>query len=123
MELQKQAEENAKQEALAERKKQAQAESELTQAMIKQNPMQFSAYAIPAYDPDKLPGVVKPFESRLPAIEKFRRLAAKRALDTGKCQRVEADELNFKSKADSLIFLINCSSGASFNYSETELNP
>lgn len=123
MELQKQAEENAKQEALAERKKQAQAESELTQAMIKQNPLQYSAYAIPAYDPDKLPGSVKPFESRLPDIEKFRRLAAQKALDSGKCQRVEADELNYKSKADLLVFLINCSSGASFNYNETELKP
>lgn len=120
-ELQKQAEEQARIEEIARRKKLAQAESELTQALIKQNPMQFSAYAIPAYEPDQLPPSVKPFESRLPDIEKFRRLAAQKALATGKCQRVEADELNMRSKQDSLVILVNCSSGASFYFNETEL--
>lgn len=120
-ELQKQAEEQAKLEEIARRKKQAQTESELTQTLIKQNPLQFSAYAIPAYDPDKLPTLVKKFESRLPEIEKFRRMAAQKALDTGKCQRVEADELNSKSTQEILVFMINCSSGASFHFNETEL--
>ena len=49
-ELQQQAEQQAKAEALAERKKQVKVESDLTQTMIKQNPLQFSAFAIPAYD-------------------------------------------------------------------------
>jgi len=120
-ELQKQAEEQARLEEITQRKKLAQAESELTQTLIKQNPLQFSAYAIPTYDPDKLSPLVKQFESRLPDIEKFRRLAAQKALATGKCQRVEADELNFKSKQDLLVFLVNCSSGASFHFDETEL--
>ncbi len=123
LEQQKQAEEQARLDAIAERKKLAQAESELTQTLIKQNPLQFSAYAIPAYDPDKLPGLVKQFESRLPDIEKFRRLAAQKALATGKCQRVEADELNLKSTQESLVFLVNCSSGASFHFNEAELKP
>lgn len=122
-ELQKQAEEQAKLEEIAQRKKLAQAESELTQTLIKQNPQQFSAYAIPTYDPDKLPALVKQFESRLPDIEKFRRFAAQKALATGKCQRVEADELNLKSKQDLLVFLVNCSSGGSFYFNETELKP
>ena len=42
------------------------------------------------------------YESRLPEIERFRRQAAQKALETGKCQRVEADELNSKSKVGSL---------------------
>ncbi|MGZ5532414.1 MAG: DUF4124 domain-containing protein [Methylomonas sp.] len=121
-ELQKEAEEQARTEGIARRKKLAQAESELTQALIKQKPTQFSAYAIPVYDPDQLPDSVKPFEPRLPEIEKFRRLAAQKALATGKCQRVEADELNnMRSKPDSLVILVNCSSGASFYFNETEL--
>lgn len=122
-ELQKQAEEQAKLEEIAQRKRLAQAESELTQTLIKQNPQQFSAYAIPTYDPDKLPALLKQFESRLPDIEKFRRFAAQKALATGKCQRVEADELNLKSKQDLLVFLVNCSSGGSFYFNETELKP
>lgn len=121
-EQQKQIEEQAKLDEIAQRKKQAQTESELTQTLIKQNPQQFSAFAIPTYDPDKLPPLVKKLESRLPEIEKFRRLAAQKALASGKCQRVEADELTSKSKQESLEFLINCSSGASFHFNETELN-
>jgi hypothetical protein len=120
-ESQQQAEQQAKQEEIAQRKKLAQAESELTQKLIKQNPTQFSAYAIPAYDPEKLPALVKSFETRLPEIEKYRRLAAQKALATGKCQRVEADELNIKSTNESLVFLINCSSGTNFYFNETEL--
>lgn len=120
-EAQKQAEEHARLDAIAQRKHAAIQEHELTQAMIKQNPNQFSAYAIPPYDPDKLPNSVKPFEERLPEIERFRRLAAQKALANGKCQRVEADELNAKSTQEQLIFLINCSSGASYYFNESEL--
>ncbi|MDD2759118.1 MAG: DUF4124 domain-containing protein [Methylomonas sp.] len=116
-----QAEEQAKSEAIAQRKQMTKAESELTQTLIKQNPTQFSAYAVPPYDPDNLPKDVKPFEERLPDIEKFRRLAAQKALATGKCQRVEADELNAKSTKTQLVFLINCSSGATYYYNESEL--
>lgn len=115
------AEEQAKLAEIAERKKLAQEQSELTQALVKQNPTQFSAYAIPIYDPEKLPPLVKSFEYRLPDIEKYRRLAAQKALASGKCQRVEADELNKKSTKDALVFLINCSSGASFYFNEAEL--
>lgn len=121
--LQKQAEEQAKLDTLNEFKKQVQAEHELTQNLIKQNPQQFSAFAIPIYDPSKLPALVQPFASRLVEIEKFRRLAAQKALDGGQCQRVEADELNVKSKPDLLVILINCSSGASFHFNENELKP
>lgn len=120
-ESQQQAEEQARLEAISQRKQLAREESELTLALIKKNPMQFSAFAIPPYDPDKLPQAVKPFEERLPDIERFRRFAAQKALASGNCQRVEADELNVKSKKDMLVILVNCSSGASFYFNETEL--
>lgn len=120
-ELQQQATEQAKLEAIAQRKKLAQEQAALTQAMIKQNPKQFSAYAIPTYNPDKLPPLVKQHEERLPDIEKLRRLAAQKALATGQCERVEADELHSKSTKESLVFLVNCSSGASLYYNESDL--
>jgi len=118
----KQAEEQAKLEAIAQRNQNAQQEHALTQALIKQNPNQFSAFAIPPYVPEQLPNSVKPFEMRLPEIERFRRLAAQKALASGKCQRVEADELNAKSTKEQLVFLINCSSGVTFYFKESELS-
>ncbi len=120
-ELQQQADEQAKLDAIAQRKKQTQEQAALTQAMTKQNPKQFSAYAIPAYNPDKLPPLVKQYEERLPDIEKFRRLAAQKALANGQCERVEADELHSKSTKETLVFLVNCSSGASLYFNETDL--
>lgn len=120
--LQQQAEQQAKLDAIARIKQEAKAQSELTQNLIKQNPLQFSAFAIPPYDPEKLPAQVKPFESRLPDVEKFRRLAAQKALASGECQRVEADELTTKSQPDQLTFLINCSSGKTFLLNESELS-
>ena len=121
LEQQQQAVEQAKQAAILQRNQSAQAQSELTQTLVKQNPLQFSAYAIPPYAPDKLPALVKPFEERLADIEKFRRLAAQKALSTNQCQRVEADELHSKSTQQQLVFLINCSSGTSYFFNESEL--
>ena len=120
-ELQQQTEEQARLDGIARRKQLARAQSELTQALIKQNPALFSAYAIPPYDPEHLPAGIKPFEERLPDIEKFRRLAAQKALASGQCQRVEADELNAKTTKDQLVFLINCSSGTAYYFNESEL--
>ena len=121
LEAQQKADEKARVEAIEQRKKLTQEQNALTTAMIKQNPMQFSAYAIPPYDPDDLPKLIKPFEDRLPDIEKFRRLAAQKALATGQCQRVEADELNAKSTKQQLVILINCSSGKSYYYNDSDL--
>ncbi|MGY6277452.1 DUF4124 domain-containing protein [Methylomonas sp. MgM2] len=120
-EAQRKAEEQAKHDAIALRKQLAQEQYALTQAVIKQNPTQFSAYAIPPYDPNGLPKQIKPFEERLPDIEKFRRLAAQKALATGQCKRVEADELNSKSTNEKLVFMINCSSGQTYYYNESDL--
>lgn len=96
-------------------------ESAKNQFLIKNNPRKFSAYAIPPYQLDQLPDVVKYHQSRLPDIERFRRQAAEQALATGQCNRVEASELDAKSTQDALVFLINCSSGKSFYFTEQEL--
>jgi hypothetical protein len=51
----------------------------------------------------------------------MRRQAAEKALATGQCERVEAAELNLKSSKAALVFLIDCSSGKHFYYTEQEL--
>lgn len=107
--------------AIEQRKLQAKAEYELTQTMIRQNPGQFSAYAVPWYDPVNLPPHVKAYETRMVDIEKFRRMAAQKVLGNGQCQRVEADELSPKSSPESLVFMINCSSGATYYLNEADL--
>ena len=100
----------------------AKAESDKNQILIKNNTGQFSAYAIPPYDPENLSDLVKKFEDRLPYIERLRRLAAQRVLASGQCQRVEASELNIKSTREQLVFLVNCSKGQGIYISENELN-
>jgi len=120
LEQQKREQEQAdqrKQEMLQE----AASESQKNQDLIKNNPDKFSAFAIPPYIPDKLPALVKRYETRLPEIERLRRSAAGKALASGQCIRVEAVELNEKSTPNSLVFLIDCSSAKSFYFSEQEL--
>jgi Skp family chaperone for outer membrane proteins len=96
-------------------------EIEKNKQLIKNNPKQFSAYAIPPYIPDALPELVKQYQNRLPDIERLRRQAAEKALASGECGRVEADELNIKTTKDALVILVDCSSGKSFYFTEQEL--
>jgi hypothetical protein len=96
-------------------------ESAKNQSLIKKNPGKFSPYAIPPYAPEKLPDLVKTHQDRLPEIERLRRQAAEKALASDQCIRVESVELDSKSAKDALMFLINCSSGKSFNFKEQEL--
>ena len=96
-------------------------ESAKNQFLIKNNPEKFSPYAIPPYIPEKLPDLVKTYQTRLAEIERLRRQAAEKALASNQCIRVESAELNSKSTKDALMFLINCSSGKSFYFTEQEL--
>ncbi len=121
LEKQKQKEEENKKALEAKRKKDTEEQSALNQQMVKDNPIQYSAFSIPPYIIDKLSKLIKPYKARLPEIEKYRRLAAQKALATGECFRVESDELSIKSKLENLIFSIDCSSAKTFIYSETEL--
>jgi len=96
-------------------------ESAKNQFLIKNNPTQFSPFAIPPYHPDQLPDLVKNFQNRLPEIERFRRHAAEKALASGQCGRVEASELDIKSEKNALVFSVDCSSGKPFHFNEQEL--
>ena len=96
-------------------------ESAKNQFLIKNNPQQYSAYAIPPYMPNLLPALVKTYQDRLPEIERMRRQAAEKALKSGQCTRVEAAELNIKSNKKGLVFLIDCSTGKHFYFTEQEL--
>ncbi|MCK5830187.1 MAG: DUF4124 domain-containing protein [Methylococcales bacterium] len=103
------------------RKKDTAEQSALNQQLIKDNPIQYSAFAIPPYRSDRMPPIVKLYQSRLPEIEKFRRYAAKKALATGECLRVESDELSGKSSPEQLVFSVDCSSAQTFYFNEKEL--
>ena len=105
----------------ADAERAARDESEKNQLLIKNNPDKFSAYAIPPYVPEKLPALVQTFQARLADIERFRRLAAEKALASGQCGRVESVELHTKSTKDALLFFVNCSSGQAFYFQEQEL--
>jgi hypothetical protein len=96
-------------------------ESAKNQLLIKNNPDKFSPYAIPPYILEKLPDLVKPYQARLPEIERLRRQAAEKALASNQCIRVESVELHSISTKDALMFSINCSSGKSFYFKEQEL--
>jgi hypothetical protein len=115
----------AEQEAFQKRQQlaaEAMQESAKNQLFIKQHPDRYSAYAIPPYQAEALSALVKPYRDRLAHIERLRRSAAEKALQTGQCKRVESSELNGKSTVDALVFLIDCSSGKQFYFSEKELS-
>lgn len=118
---QQEAEQQAKIAKEAKRVKDAAEQSALNQQLIKDNPIQYTAFAIPPYKPDSLSSLVKQYEARLPEIEKFRRIAAQKALATGECKRVEADELSVKSSRDKLVISIDCSTAKTFFFNEQEL--
>jgi hypothetical protein len=104
-------------------KQEAKDESTKNQFLIKNNPLKYSAFAIPPYDPEQLPSLVKNFAARLPEIERFRRFAAEKALQTGQCGRVESVELHSKSTQDALVLLVDCSTGKNHYLTEQELKP
>lgn len=105
----------------AEFEQNAKDESAKNQFLIKNNPQKYSPFAIPPYKLGDLSALVKTYETRLPEIEKLRRLAAEKALATGECGRVESVELNQKSTKDSLVILVDCSSAKKYYVTEQEL--
>ena len=117
----RQRQELAKQEA--EFRQLAAEESRKNQEWIKAKPKAYSAFAIPPYEQDALPELVKRFEKRLIDIERLRREAAEKALATGECGRVESVELSPKSIEKSLVILVDCSTAKKFYITEAELTP
>jgi hypothetical protein len=114
-------EEKKQAEKQAKLKQEAKDESAKNQFLIKNNPLKYSAFAIPPYDSEQLPARVRSFAARLPEIERFRRFSAEKALATNQCGRVEAVELDGKSRQDVLAFLVECSTGKKFYLTEQEI--
>jgi hypothetical protein len=102
-------------------RQEAKDESAKNQFLIKNNPVEYSPFAIPPYHPEQLPSLVNNFAARLPEIERLRRFAAEKALAGNQCGRVESVELNVKSTQDALVFLVDCSTGNKYYLTEQEL--
>lgn len=106
---------------LAQLKQNSMDESAKNQFLVKNNPNKFSAFAIPPYIYDDLTPIVKPYQNRLPEIERMRRQAAEKAFATGECGRVESVELSEKSSKEGLVILVDCSTAKKYYISEQEL--
>jgi len=118
---QEQIEQQISQQKLAKLKQDAQDESAKNQFLIKNSPDKYSAFAIPPYVYDQLPTLVKDYQHRLPDIERLRRESAEKALASNECGRVESVELNAKSNKVLLVFLVDCSTGKNFTFTEQQL--
>ncbi|NOU15052.1 MAG: DUF4124 domain-containing protein [Methylococcaceae bacterium] len=119
---QEQIEQEQAKQKLEKLKQDSKNESAKNQFQIKSNPDKFSAFAIPPYNYDSLPTLVKDYQSRLPDVERFRRQAADKALATKQCNRVESVELSSKSTQTALVFSVDCSTGKNFIFSEQDLS-
>ena len=82
-----------------------------------------SSYALSPYTVEKgYPKIVAKYGSRLPEIEAFRKMAAKAALDSGKCDYVEMSELSdSKSTIDHLQFWVDCRNKERIYIDESQL--
>ncbi|GAA6153888.1 hypothetical protein NBRC116587_33100 [Pseudoteredinibacter isoporae] len=71
---------------------------------------------------DQYPKTVRLYPSRVKEIDKFRKLAAMKAVDSGKCDIAILSELSLtKSTRQRLSFFVDCTNGARFRYWENEL--
>lgn len=79
-------------------------------------------YAIDKYTPAQYPSLTAKYRSRLTEIEKLRRTAAERVIDSGKCDYVENVQLSDQSSLRSLKFFINCTNENLIYLTEADLN-
>lgn len=78
-------------------------------------------YAIDEYTPAQYPTLTARYRSRLVEIENFRRTAAERVIDSGKCDYVESVQLSDESSLQSLKFFIDCANENRIYLTEAEL--
>jgi len=78
-------------------------------------------YAIDEYTPAQYPTLTARYRSRLAEIENFRRTAAERVIDSGKCDYVENVQLSDESSLQSLKFFIDCANENRIYLTEAEL--
>ncbi len=120
---QKKQEEEQSRQKINQLKQNSADETAKNQFLAKNNPQKYSAFAIPPYQYDQLPPLVKSYQDRLPDVERMRRESAEKALATGQCGRVESSVLSEKSNKQGLVFLVDCSSAKKFYLTERELHP
>lgn len=79
------------------------------------------SYAIDKYTSAQYPKTVAQYRTRLAEIEKLRRTAAERVIDSGKCDYVESVQLSDESTLKSLKFFIDCTNENRIYLTEAEL--
>ena len=65
-------------------------------------------HALQPYDRKNYPRIFSRYGKRIRDVEKFRKLAAKKALESGKCDFVEVAELSDKSPLNNLTYFVDC---------------
>ena len=78
-------------------------------------------YAIDEYTSAQYPKLTAKYRSRLTEIKNFRRTAAERVIDSGKCDYVESVQLSDESTLRSLKFFIDCANENRIYLTEAEL--
>jgi len=78
-------------------------------------------YAIDEYTSAQYPKLTAKYRSRLTEIKSFRRTAAERVIDSGKCDYVENVQLSDESTLRSLKFFIDCTNENRIYLTEAEL--
>ncbi|AOE86993.1 hypothetical protein [Pseudomonas sp. TCU-HL1] len=80
------------------------------------------SYALDPYTVDQYPKTVAKYKSRLKEIERMRRRAAEMAIDSGKCDYVEAVELSdSRSSLRNIHIWVDCTNQQRFYLSEKEI--
>ncbi|MNO88608.1 hypothetical protein D3C76_800630 [compost metagenome] len=79
------------------------------------------SYALDKYTSAQYPKLTAKYHSRLTEIEKLRRRAAERVVDSGKCDTVENVQLSDESTLKALKFFIDCGNSSRFYLTESEI--
>jgi hypothetical protein len=61
------------------------------------------------------------FGTRISELEKYRKIAAYAAIDSGKCDKVYASDISDRSTLDNLQFFVDCDNDQRFRFTEAEL--
>ena len=85
------------------------------------NVAKIPSHVLEPYTSKEYPKTVAKFKPRLKEIESFRKKAAIMAIDSGKCPRITAAEVDSDSTLKSLRFYVDCEGGARLYLTESEI--
>lgn len=77
-------------------------------------------YAYYPYTVEQYPKTVAEFRPRLPEIERHKKAALLKAIDTGQCDFATSVELSTKSTLTNLIYWVDCENGQHFWFYEDD---